>query len=80
MKRNKKLLIILSISIWACNHKMTTGAAASTDETYNADGKEITVYTTAENTDLRLSRTDTLKFKDFGQPVETQICIFVDPT
>ena len=37
------------------------------------------VYTTAENTKLRISLTDSLKLSDFGQPLETQPCIFVDP-
>src|SRR5690606_36227922 len=41
--------------------------------------KAITVYTTAANSDLRISITDTLQFTDFGQPLETQLCIFVDP-
>lgn len=39
---------------------------------------KITVYTTAEKTDYRLSITDTLSFKPFGQPLETQPCVFVD--
>ena len=43
-------------------------------------GKKITVYTTAALTDLRLKATDTLTFSDFGQPKETQPCVFVDPT
>ncbi|HUZ61468.1 MAG TPA: glycoside hydrolase family 30 protein [Hanamia sp.] len=80
MKLNNKLLVILSISLFACNHKITTGKSFTGAETYNADHKQIIVYTTAENTDFRLTPTDTLHFKDFGQPVETQICIFVDPT
>ena len=42
-------------------------------------GKKVLVYTTAENTDLRLSVTDTLSFTPFGQPFETQPCVFVDP-
>lgn len=42
-------------------------------------GKEISVYTTAEKTDYRLSKTNTLEFKPMGQPLETQICVFVDP-
>ena len=77
---NKKLLATLAISLLACNHKMTTGASVSDAKPYNADGKQIAVYTTAENTNFRITQTDTLHFKDFGQPVETQICIFVDPT
>lgn len=44
-----------------------------------AKGKKITVYTTALGTNQRLSQTETLNFKDFGQPLETQPCIFIDP-
>jgi len=40
---------------------------------------ELKVYTTAENTDQRLSATGTVKFKPMPQPLETQICVFVDP-
>src|SRR6266403_2053541 len=43
------------------------------------DGREVAVYTTADNTDYRLSATDTVTFKPMGQPLETQICVFVDP-
>ncbi len=42
--------------------------------------REITVYTTADNTDHRLSATAKLAFKPMGQPLESQICVFVDPT
>lgn len=42
--------------------------------------KKVFTYTTAQNTNLRLSSTDTLTFKDFGQPLETQVCVFVDPS
>jgi len=45
----------------------------------NLQSRPIAVYTTADKTDLRLSRTDTLSFKKMGQPAETQICVFVDP-
>jgi glucosylceramidase len=40
---------------------------------------EARVYTTASGTQLRLALTDTLRFADFGQPLETQPCVFVDP-
>ncbi len=42
--------------------------------------KKITVYTTAENTGLRLTVTDTLSFETFGQPKETEPTVFVDPS
>ena len=45
----------------------------------NLQGRSVTVYTTAEKTNYRLSQTDTLAFKRMGQPLETQICVFVDP-
>src|SRR5205085_1626829 len=37
------------------------------------------VYTTAQQSDYRLSATDTLTFTHLGQPLETQVCVFVDP-
>jgi glucosylceramidase len=43
-------------------------------------GRQIAVYTTADKTNNRLSKTDTLAFKHMGQPLETQICVFVDPS
>jgi glucosylceramidase len=42
--------------------------------------RQVAVYTTADKTKHRLSATDTLTFKPMGQPLETQICVFVDPT
>jgi glucosylceramidase len=40
----------------------------------------ITVYETADQTDHRLTATGTLTFTKMGQPLETQICVFVDPS
>src|SRR5438132_4107004 len=42
--------------------------------------REVAVYTTADKTNYRLSSTDKLTFKPMGQPLETQICVFVDPS
>src|SRR5665647_228753 len=77
MKKN--ILAILSISLFACNHQMVSGPSLSLGKDYNTEGRKIIVYTTADNTNLRLTPTDTLQFKNFGQPLETQICVFVDP-
>ena len=42
--------------------------------------KNIQVYTSANQTNLRLSKSDTLLyFKEMKQPLETQVCIFVSP-
>ena len=41
--------------------------------------KTIVVYTSADSTTLRISKTDSLSFSELKQPLETQICIFVNP-
>lgn len=47
---------------------------------YSTDGKKVTVYITAEKTELRLSpTTGTLSFTELKQPTEGQISVFVDP-
>ncbi len=43
-------------------------------------GQRAVVYTTAKGSDLHLRPTDTLYFKELGQPPETVTCVFVDPT
>src|SRR3982751_7127386 len=47
---------------------------------FSAFNKKVLVYTTADKTDYRISLTDSLQFSHMGQPVETQVCVFVDPT
>jgi glucosylceramidase len=44
------------------------------------EGTEVSVYTTADKTSHRLSATETVTLKPMGQPLETQICVFVDPS
>ncbi len=44
------------------------------------DPKEVSVFTTAMNTEYRISKTATTSFAKFGQPFETQVCVFVDPS
>jgi glucosylceramidase len=45
-----------------------------------AQNGPVTIYTTAQNTDYKISKTGTQDFTDFGQPKETQVCVFVDPS
>jgi len=44
----------------------------------NIHARQATVYTTAKDTSLRISESGTLSFQEAQQPVETQICVFVD--
>ena len=47
---------------------------------FSVTNKKLFVYTTADSGSLRLTPTDTLSFTTLGQPKETQICVFVDPS
>lgn len=70
----KTMLAALALGMIACqqnNTKVVSGNAQPVGA--------VTVYTTADSTNLRLSLNDTLQFEDMGQPVETQVCVFVDP-
>jgi len=47
----------------------------------NISAQTVSVFTTAQNTEFRLTKTDSLlNFSDSGQPAETQVCVFIDPT
>lgn len=55
-------------------------AQTTTSKKYSTKDKTVTVYSTADSTNLRLTKTqENLAFSDFNQPTERQICVFVDP-
>lgn len=68
-------VIILLVSISMYSQQKTKMEA----KPFLTKDKTIEVYTTAENSNLRLSKTDNLVFKELKQPTETQICVFVNP-
>jgi len=65
------------LSCTAKKEKSSGSGDASTP--FSTDGKKVLVYSTADSSAYRLSLTDTVEFKEMGQPLETQICVFVDP-
>jgi glucosylceramidase len=69
------LLMLISCE----QNKQTKVAESSPAEKFKVEGKKVVVYTTADSSDYRLTVTDTLKFRELIQPVETQICVFTDP-
>lgn len=81
-----KNLILTGVTIFmiACSENKTANSSSGPDTTavssFNMAGKKVIVYTTADSSNYRLSATDTLEFKDFDQPLETQVSIFVDPS
>ncbi len=46
---------------------------------FTTEGKTITVYTTADSTDYRLTQTEKLPFRPLEQTSEREIYVFVDP-
>jgi glucosylceramidase len=85
MKINRRNFLALSSS--AALLAATSGSAeaqtkktsAATVKPLSVEGRKVTVYTTAEKSDHRISQTGTAEFKQMGQPLETQVCVFVDP-
>ncbi len=83
MKRINFQLIALFIVLSACAEKTSEEIPADQNEpttiVKNYDNAAIEVYTTAKDTDLRLTKTAELSFNKKVQPLETEIAIFVNP-
>ena len=76
----KKIYVVFTaLVLFSCTEKNEKKSATGVSY-FSTDGKKVVVYTTADSTNLRLSTTDTLSFKDKGQPFENEITVFVDPT
>jgi glucosylceramidase len=73
---NQSLLTALGIAVFAMPFQPKTIADPVTN---HSKTPQVTVYTTAENSSFRLSKTATLAFSPYGQPFETEPAIFVDP-
>lgn len=69
----KSIHIVAIALLFACNTNQVT-------PTFDTSNKTVEVYTTADSTNLRLSITDTTQFEEMSQPLETQVCVFVDPS
>ena len=69
-------LLIVIVSFTA----FSQGKGKPKTQLFSTLNRKITVYTSADSTNLRLSQTDNLTFKELKQPLETQICVFVNPT
>ena len=58
---------------------MASMAQTTVRNRFDAGTKQVKVYTTAQNTAYKLAETEKLNFKDYAQPVETEVSVFVDP-
>ena len=69
-------IAILAVTFFAFSQQKNKTKQRS----FSTKDKTVTVYTTAENTKLRLTQTDKLSFSSSKQPLETEISVFVEST
>jgi glucosylceramidase len=77
----RKFLLTSSAAYLLAKSKLSLAAQRTTKSprAFSPPGKDVTVYTTADQTNYRLSKTDNIQFKRMDQPLESQVCVFVDP-
>lgn len=77
------LICMLILIIFSCNEapntKTTETKVSLTPSTESYSGKKLQVYTTAKDTDLRLTKTGEQVFTEKVQPLETEVAVFVNP-
>jgi glucosylceramidase len=74
------ILVVLIFSSVQAQSKKDNKTKGEAKNTFSVANKSVTVFTTAAQTGLRLAETEKLQFKLFQQPLETQPCVFVDPS
>lgn len=72
-------LVFLIVGLVGCSGNKGSENGTRESTAYSTDGKQVKVYTTADSSEFRLSLTGTTGFSELAQPLETQICVFVDP-
>jgi len=78
MNNIKTTFLISLMALAACSPKP---ANKNTDQVVKSFiPLKAQVFATARDTSFRLTQTTDISFEDFGQPVETQVCVFADPT
>jgi glucosylceramidase len=77
MKNSGFLLAFFCLA--GCKNLPAVQSKSDADAPFATDGKQVVAYMTADSTSMRLSAYDTLSFKPMPQPLETQLCVFVDP-
>ena len=80
--------LLLFVSLLGCNRmqqttpevlSVPTSKLQNVSPIFSVENKTVEVFTTAENTDLKLSTTDSRVFEQADQPLETEVSIFVNP-
>src|SRR4030088_3303594 len=82
MKIDRRRFLLASSAAYvlaASQRSSAAGQPSRASESFPLEGRDVTVYTTADKSDYRISKTDNIAFQRMGQPLETQVCVFVDP-
>jgi len=74
-----KQMVLLTACLLMMVACTPVGSDSKHAQVYDFGGQTVTVYTTAENTDLRLTQTGTAIFEPAAQATENEISIFVNP-
>lgn len=72
---------MLILTIVSCNQKsksIETQKNLEQPKSIDVSNKQISVYSTAHSSDIKLKLTEILKFGEFQQPLETEASIFVN--
>lgn len=72
----KFIILIATFAFFACK---TQNEQKTTSTNYSAEGKIVTIYTTAKDTSLKLTQTGQSEFEKAIQPLETEVAVFVNP-
>ncbi|MBS7566876.1 glycoside hydrolase family 30 protein [Mucilaginibacter sp. Bleaf8] len=72
-----KITYLTFALLTACS--LVSTAQTTVKKSFDAGNKQVKVYTTAQNTEYRLSETGSIDFKNYSQPVESEVSVFVDP-
>jgi glucosylceramidase len=82
MKIDRRHFLLASSAAYvlaASQRSSAAGQPSRASESSPLEGRDVMVYTTADKSDYRISKTDNIAFQRMGQPLETQVCVFVDP-
>ena len=81
IRRIDKLKVLLTVCLLpVISLGQNNKSATHTVRPFSTKNKTVTVYTTADSSDLRLALSGTIKFRELRQPLESQISVFVNPT
>ena len=74
----KKSIVMLALGLFVIGCSVEN-RRPSFEKAFSTEGKKVLVYTTASDSDLRITLTGNHTFKPAKQPLETDVSVFVNP-